>query len=133
MEVEWNVNTNIQEDQLRQYNYEDLLNEDKSLDLYWLDAIEDSKNLPGCVLLFGKAMNKKTMKFESVCFKVENIQRSIYFAPRYQIQQSDSEQLGELDREIKEVLNRQIQQKDLPYRRKPIQKNYCFELDLPQN
>ena len=83
MEIDWNQNQ--QDDQLRQYNYEDLLNDDKSLDFYWMDAVDDSKNLPGCVLLFGKSLNRKNNRFESVCFKVENIQRSIYFAPSQQI------------------------------------------------
>ncbi len=59
-----------------------LLEEDKSLNFYWIDAVDDPQNSPGVVFLFGKVFNREEGKYESVCVKVRGVLRDLYFVPK---------------------------------------------------
>ncbi len=47
------------------------------------------------------------------------------------MEEGNSEYLHRMDEEIKTVLERTYQSRDFFFKRKPVQKSYCFELDLP--
>lgn len=55
--------------------------------------------------------------------------RDLYFVPVHPLQQ-DTQQIKQLDDEITQVLHRTYG-KHFEFKRKPVVKNYCFELDLP--
>ena len=56
----------------------DILEEDGSLYMFWIDAFE--KN--GLVYLFGKALQKNTTNYVSVCITVHGIDRNLFVLPR---------------------------------------------------
>lgn len=61
----------------------DLIPTDKqAMQFYWLDAIEDSFSHSGTVYLFGKVFIPSMKSFESICVRVENIPRCVYFSPK---------------------------------------------------
>lgn len=67
------------------------MNEDESVYFYWIDAIDDPQNSPGVVFLFGKILNKKEKKYESVCIKVTKILRDLYFVPTNHLEQDNKQ------------------------------------------
>lgn len=75
--------------------------------------------------------NRQESKYESVCLKVKGVLRDLYFVPKIKVEPSNTEYLHRMDEEIKAVLERTYQSRDFSFKRKPVEKNYCFELDLP--
>lgn len=57
---------------------EDVVEEDGSLKMYWMDYTE----VNGCLCLFGKVMDKKSSKYVSAFLKVDGIMRNLFFLPR---------------------------------------------------
>lgn len=57
---------------------EDVIEEDGSLKMYWMDYTEVNGNL----CLFGKVMDKKSNKYVSAFLKVDGILRNLFFLPR---------------------------------------------------
>ncbi|KAI8801738.1 DNA polymerase family B-domain-containing protein [Cladochytrium replicatum] len=56
----------------------EILEEDGSLFLYWIDACE----IQGTVYLFGKVLSKKDNRYMSCCVAVENMMRNLFVLPR---------------------------------------------------
>ena len=54
----------------------------QSINLYWLDAYEDTFKSPDVVFLFGKVLCQKTKKLVSCCLKITNLERIIFLLPR---------------------------------------------------
>ena len=59
--------------------------------------------------------------------------RDLYFVPNEELEPTDKNKLQLLDQEIKGILERTYQNRNFEFKRKPVQKRYCFELELPQN
>ncbi|KAK4242477.1 hypothetical protein C8A03DRAFT_11363 [Achaetomium macrosporum] len=59
-------------------NYQDAIEEDGSLNMFWTDYTE----VNGSLCLFGKVLNKKTGHYVSCFVKIDNILRKLYFLPR---------------------------------------------------
>ncbi|KAJ1655135.1 DNA-directed DNA polymerase alpha catalytic subunit pol1 [Dispira simplex] len=57
---------------------EGVLTDDQSLLIYWTDAFEKD----GLVYLFGRAKASHGERYPSVCVKVTNLERNLYFLPR---------------------------------------------------
>lgn len=57
---------------------EDVVEEDGSLKMYWMDYTEVNGNL----CLFGKVMDKRSNKYVSAFLKVDGILRNLFFLPR---------------------------------------------------
>lgn len=57
---------------------EDVVEEDGSFKMYWMDYTE----VNGCLCLFGKVMDKKSNKYVSAFLKVDGILRNLFFLPR---------------------------------------------------
>lgn len=58
--------------------------EDGSLNLFWIDAYEDNSK-PGRIYLFGKVRTgegKGGAAFSSCCLQIDNVQRQIFILPR---------------------------------------------------
>jgi DNA polymerase alpha subunit A len=56
----------------------DILEEDGSLYMFWIDAFEKS----GLVYLFGKALQKGANNYVSVCITIHGIDRNLFVLPR---------------------------------------------------
>ncbi|WVR04263.1 hypothetical protein IAU60_001263 [Kwoniella sp. DSM 27419] len=57
---------------------ENVLENDGSLRLFWLDHLEQD----GTVLLIGKVLDKQTNKYVSCCLSIHGIERNLYVKPR---------------------------------------------------
>lgn len=64
---------------------EDVVEEDGSLKMYWMDYTE----VNGSLCLFGKVMDKRSNKYVSAFLKVDGILRNLFFLPR-ETRQSES-------------------------------------------
>ena len=68
-----------------------LLEEDGSLRFYWLDYLEHE----GKLYFIGKAQDKKTKTWVSICVTVENLERNLFVLPRER-QMEEDEYTGEM-------------------------------------
>lgn len=57
---------------------EDVVEDDGSLKMFWLDCTEIS----GSLFLFGKVMDKRNNKYVSAFLKIDGIRRSLFFLPK---------------------------------------------------
>ncbi|OCF33996.1 DNA polymerase alpha subunit A [Kwoniella heveanensis BCC8398] len=57
---------------------ENVLEEDGSLRMYWLDHLEQD----GVVLLIGKVLDRQTGKYVSCCLSINGIERNLFVKPR---------------------------------------------------
>eukprot|EP00741_Cyanophora_paradoxa_P021230 tig00000237_g20491.t1 len=105
------------------------IEEDGSMKMYWIDAIEDKEVNQGRVYLFGKVKPKGGDKFVSCCVIVEGTVRNLFFLPReeYLADEGDEdalEKVGTVAREVSDLLYRAgIKEAGL----KPALRNYAFE------
>ena len=105
---------------------QDALEEDGTLNMFWLDYTE----VNGSLCLFGKVKNKKTGSFVSAFVKVDNILRKLYFLPReYRSKhgRDTTEEVGMNDvyQEVDEIMTRL---KVEMHKIKPCSRKYAFEL-----
>ncbi|KAH9893227.1 hypothetical protein C8Q73DRAFT_836492 [Cubamyces lactineus] len=68
-----------------------ILEEDGSLRFYWLDYLEHD----GKLYFIGKAQDKKTKTWVSICVTVENLQRNLFVLPRER-RMAEDEETGEM-------------------------------------
>ncbi|KAI0676013.1 hypothetical protein C8Q78DRAFT_963901 [Trametes maxima] len=68
-----------------------VLEEDGSLRFYWLDYLEHD----GKLYFIGKAQDKKTKTWISICVTVENLERNLFVLPRER-RMDESEETGEM-------------------------------------
>lgn len=96
---------------------EDVLEEDGSLKIFWLDYTE----VLGSLCLFGKVMDKGTNKYVSAFLKIDGIQRSLFFLPK------DNEEIEMTDvyDEVTSILDKN---RITEYRSKSTSRKYAFEL-----
>ena len=110
---------------------QDALEEDGSLDFFWLDYTE----LNGSLLLFGKVKNKKTGQYASCFVKVDNVLRKLFFLPREHRQKHGHETIEEVDMGAvyEEVASLMSKMRVTMHKMKPCERKYAFELpDIPR-
>lgn len=105
---------------------QDVVEEDGSLRMFWLDFTE----VNGSLCLFGKVRNKQTGSFVSAFAKVDNILRKLYFLPREFRQKQGRDTDEEVDmedvyREVDEMMSRL---KVRMHKIKPTTRKYAFEM-----
>ncbi|KAI8628666.1 hypothetical protein F5Y19DRAFT_109467 [Xylariaceae sp. FL1651] len=107
-------------------DYKDAIEEDGSLNMFWIDYTE----VNGSLCLFGKVLNKKTGAYASCFVKVDNILRKLFFLPR-QYRQKDgrdtSEEVEMMDvySEVDEIMTKM--NVDM-HKIKACNRKYAFEL-----
>lgn len=74
-------------------DYNDAIEEDGSLRMFWTDYTE----MNGSLCLFGKVQNKKTGNYVSCFVKVDNILRKLFFLPRQYRQKHGRDTSEEID------------------------------------
>ncbi|KAL2872381.1 DNA-directed DNA polymerase alpha catalytic subunit POL1 [Aspergillus lucknowensis] len=74
---------------------QDVVEEDGSLRMFWLDYTE----VNGSLCLFGKVKNKQTGSYASAFVKIDNILRKLYFLPREHRQKQGRDTDEEIDME----------------------------------
>ena len=102
------------------------IEEDGSLNMYWLDYTE----INGSLCLFGKVRNKKTGSFVSAFVKVDNIMRKLYFLPRecrsrHGRDTTDEVGMNDVYQEVDEIMTRL---KVGMHKIKPCSRKYAFEI-----
>lgn len=105
---------------------QDAVEEDGSLNFFWLDYTEVNGNL----CLFGKVKHKKTGMYVSAFVKVDNILRKLYFLPREHRSQHGRETSDEVDmndvyQEVDVIMSKL---KVEMHKIKPSTRKYAFEL-----
>ncbi|KEY64278.1 hypothetical protein S7711_06324 [Stachybotrys chartarum IBT 7711] len=112
-------------------DHNDAIEPDGSLNFFWTDYTE----INGCLYLFGKVLNKKTMLYVSCLVRVDNILRKLYFLPRPQRVQNGVETDEEIDvadvyNEVDELMTKMNVGL---YKIKACMRKYAFELpDVPK-
>jgi DNA polymerase alpha subunit A len=112
-------------------DYNDAIEEDGSLRMFWTDYTE----INGSLCLFGKVQNKKTGAFVSCFVKVDNILRKLFFLPRQYRQKNGRETLEEVDMKdvYEEVDELMTKLRVGMHKIKPCTRKYAFELpDIPR-
>jgi DNA polymerase alpha subunit A len=106
---------------------EHLMEEDGSLNMYWIDAFE--KN--GSVFLFGKVYHKEAQNYVSCCVNIKGIDRNLFILPRVYKKDENGMDTNE-DVTIQDVyqefdeIRRKFNIKS--FSSKAVQRNYAFEL-----
>ncbi|CAG7960329.1 unnamed protein product [Penicillium olsonii] len=105
---------------------QDVVEEDGSLRMFWLDYTE----VNGSLCLFGKVKNKQNGTFTSAFVKVDNILRKLYFLPReyrHKHGRATDEEVGMEDvySEVDEMMSRL---KVGMHKIKPSRRKYAFEM-----
>ena len=109
---------------------QDALEEDGSLNFFWMDHTE----LNGSLLLFGKVKNKQNNTHVSCFVKVDNILRKLFFLPREHRHKNGHEtdeevEMGDVYTEVDELMSRL---RVGMHKMKPCTRKYAFELsDVP--
>ncbi|KAF4213684.1 hypothetical protein CNMCM8980_009275 [Aspergillus fumigatiaffinis] len=110
---------------------QDVIEEDGSLRMFWLDYTE----VNGSLCLFGKVKNKHTGSHVSAFVKIDNILRKLFFLPReyrYKHGRVTDEEVDMKDvyEEVDEMMSRL---KVGMHKIKPCTRKYAFELpDIPK-
>ena len=110
---------------------QDAVEEDGSLNMFWLDYLE----VNGSLCLFGKVKNKQNGQYVSSFVKVDNILRKLYFLPReYKHSQghntSEEVEMNDIYQEVDRIMSRL---KVDMHKIKPCSRKYAFELpDIPR-
>ncbi|KAJ5232930.1 hypothetical protein N7468_005886 [Penicillium chermesinum] len=105
---------------------QDVVEEDGSLRMFWLDYTE----VNGSLCLFGKVKNKQTGSYASAFVKVDNILRKLYFLPReYRTKggrvTEDEVEMSDVYEEVDGIMSRM---KVGMHKIKPCTRKYAFEL-----
>lgn len=105
---------------------QDAIEEDGSLNMFWLDYTE----VNGSLCLFGKVKNKRTGTYVSAFVKVDNILRKLYFLPRelrHRQGRDTTEEVGMNDvyQEVDELMSKV---KVDMHKIKPCSRKYAFEI-----
>ncbi|KAJ5787532.1 hypothetical protein N7457_002522 [Penicillium paradoxum] len=105
---------------------QDVVEEDGSLRIFWLDYTE----VNGSLCLFGKVKNKQTGSYTSAFVKVDNILRKLYFLPReyrYKHGRATEEEVGMEDvySEVDEMMSKL---RVGMHKMKPCERKYAFEM-----
>jgi DNA polymerase alpha subunit A len=110
---------------------DDVLEEDGSLRLFWIDYTE----INGSLCLFGKVKNNKTGNYESCFVKIDNILRKLYFLPREHrhvrgVTTSEEIELSDVSEEVDNIMSKH---RVNLHKIKPCTRKYAFELpDIPK-
>jgi DNA polymerase alpha subunit A len=110
---------------------EDVLDEDGSLRMFWIDYTE----INGSLCLFGKVKDKNTGSYASCFVKVDNIMRKLYFLPReYRhvrgVATDEEIGLSDVSDELDSIMSRH---RVNLHKIKPCTRKYAFELaDIPK-
>lgn len=107
-------------------DYRDAIEEDGSLNMFWIDYTE----VNGSLCLFGKVQNKKTGAYASCFLKVDNILRKLYFLPRQYRHvdgrdTSEEVQMMDVYSEVDEIMTKM---KVDMHKIKACDRRYAFEL-----
>ncbi|KAG4305731.1 hypothetical protein PORY_000641 [Pneumocystis oryctolagi] len=110
-------------------NYEDFIEDDGSLKMFWIDHTDVNNTL----CLFGKAYNKKTQKYVSCFLQIQGIMRNLYFLPRkFKLRDKYSKEevtMGDVYEEVSELFEKF---KINEFKSKPTTRKYVFEFpDVP--
>ncbi|KAJ5825060.1 hypothetical protein N7447_007400 [Penicillium robsamsonii] len=105
---------------------QDVVEEDGSLRIFWLDYTE----VNGSLCLFGKVKNKQNGSYTSAFVKIDNILRKLYFLPReyrYKQGRATEEEVGMQDvySEVDDMMSRL---KVGMHKMKPCERKYAFEM-----
>ncbi|PWY73644.1 DNA polymerase alpha, catalytic subunit [Aspergillus heteromorphus CBS 117.55] len=105
---------------------QDVVEEDGSLRMFWLDFTE----VNGSLCLFGKVKNKQTGSYASAFVKVDNILRKLYFLPRENRHKNGRETDEEVDMEdvYGEVDGMMSRLRVGMHKIKPCTRKYAFEM-----
>ncbi|KAF7880052.1 uncharacterized protein EAF02_007689 [Botrytis sinoallii] len=112
-------------------DYNDAIEEDGSLHMFWTDYTEMHGNL----CLFGKVKNKKTGTFVSCFVKVDNVLRKLFFLPRQYLQRNGRDTTDEVEMKdvYEEVDSMMTKMKVGMHKIKPCTRKYAFELpEIPK-
>lgn len=112
-------------------NSEDVLEEDGSLHIFWMDYTE----INGSLCLFGKVKDKKTGGYSSCFIKIDKIMRNLFFLPREHrhVRGVATDQEVELSDVSDEVDNIMSRHRVNEYKVKLSTRKYAFELaDIPK-
>ena len=110
---------------------DEVLEEDGSLRLFWIDYTE----INGSLCLFGKVKNNKTGNYESCFVKIDNILRKLYFLPREHrhvrgVTTSEEIELSDVSDEVDSIMSKH---RVNLHKIKPCTRKYAFELpDVPK-
>lgn len=112
-------------------DYNDAIEEDGSLNMFWTDYTE----INGSLCLFGKVKNKKTDTFVSCFVKVDNILRKLFFLPRQYRQRHGRDTTDEVEmKDVYEEVDDMMTKMNVGMHKiKPCTRKYAFELpDIPK-
>ncbi len=112
-------------------DYNDAIEEDGSLRMFWTDYTE----VNGSLCLFGKVQNKKNGSYVSCFVKVDNIMRKLFFLPRGYCHKggSDTTEKIEMQDVYEEVADLMTKLRVGTHKIKPCTRKYAFELpDVPK-
>ncbi|KAG9239324.1 hypothetical protein BJ875DRAFT_448380 [Amylocarpus encephaloides] len=112
-------------------DYNDAMEEDGSLRMFWTDYTE----VNGSLCLFGKVQNKKTGGYVSCFVKVDNILRKLFFLPREYRQKNKRDTTDEVDmKDVYEEVDGMMERMRVGLHKiKPCTRKYAFELaDVPK-
>lgn len=112
-------------------DYEDAIEDDGSLRMFWTDYTE----VGGSLCLFGKVQNKKTGQFVSCFVKVDNVLRKLFFLPRKYRQRHGRDTTDEIEmKDVYEEVDKLMGQCGVrEHKIKPCSRKYAFELaDIPK-
>ncbi|KAG5518322.1 hypothetical protein PMAC_003119 [Pneumocystis sp. 'macacae'] len=109
-------------------NYEDFIEDDGSLMMFWIDYTDLNDSL----CFFGKAYNKKVQKYVSCFLQIHGIMRNLYFLPRkFKLNDKHSTEvtMGDVYEEVSELFEKfKIDE----FKSKPKNRKYVFEFpDVP--
>ncbi|KAM3073566.1 DNA-directed DNA polymerase alpha catalytic subunit pol1 [Clarireedia jacksonii] len=107
-------------------DYNDAIEEDGSLSMFWTDYTE----MNGSLCLFGKVKNKKTDTFVSCFVKVDNVLRKLFFLPRQYRHRHGRETTDEVEmKDVYEEVDEMMTQLNVGMHKiKPCTRKYAFEL-----
>lgn len=117
--------------QFGKLDYNDAIEEDGSLRMFWTDYTE----INGSLCLFGKVRNKKNGNFVSCFIKVDNILRKLFFLPRQYRQRNGRDTTDEIDmKDVYEEVDGMMGKLRVGMHKiKPCTRKYAFELpDVPK-
>ncbi|QSZ29438.1 hypothetical protein DSL72_003952 [Monilinia vaccinii-corymbosi] len=112
-------------------DYNDAIEEDGSLNMFWTDYTE----INGSLCLFGKVKNKKTDTFVSCFVKIDNILRKLFFLPRQYRQRHGRDTTDEVEmKDVYEEVDDMMTKMNVGMHKiKPCTRKYAFELpDIPK-
>lgn len=112
-------------------DYNDVIEDDGSLRMFWTDYSE----VNGSLCLFGKVKNRKTGAFVSCFVKVDNILRKLFFLPRTHRRRHGRDTDEEVDmKDVYEEVDELMSKMNVgQHKIKPCTRKYAFELpDVPK-